>query len=160
MQTCLSRKLPLVFLMLSLAAVAWAAQSRPNFSGTWSQIEPELGPEDTHVERIDLHDSTLKIKVKAQFSGGVGWGALNREHTYTIGGPAETSTDRDGRSRSIIVTWDGPALVFVRTTQEGANTTTEREVWSMSEDGKKLTKWRQTTSWKGTQRGRTVLERR
>jgi len=160
MQTCLSRRLPLVFLMISLAAAAWAAQSRPDFSGTWSQIEPALGPKDTHVERLDLHDATLTIEVKTQFSTAIGAGGGSRAHSYTIGGPAETRTDRDGRHRSILVTWDGPALVFVRTIQEGCNTTTEREVWSVSEDGKKLTKWRETTNWKGTRRSRTVLERR
>ena len=160
MRTCLLRKLPLVFLMLSLAAVAWASQARPDFSGTWSQIEPELGPTDTHVERIDLQDLTLKIRVEADFSGAFLGGGFRLEHAYSVGGSAETSTDRDGRHRSIIVRWDGPALVFVRTTQEGANTTTEREVWSLSEDGKTLTKSRETTSWRGTRRSQTVLERR
>jgi hypothetical protein len=160
MQTCLSRRPTLVFLMLSLVAAVWAEQTRPDFSGTWSQIEPELGPGATHVERIDLHGSTLKIDVEAQVSGGVGGGMVNLKHTYTVGGPAETSKDRDGHNRSVIVAWDGPVLVFIRATQEGANTTTEREVWSMSEDGKMLVKSRDTTSWKGTQRSRTVLEQR
>ena len=160
MQTCPSRKRAVLFFMLSLAAVAGAAQSRPNFSGTWTRIEPELGPKDMYVERIDLHDSALKIEVEFQTLGGIIGGGGKGEHTYTIGGPAETKTDSDGRHRSVVVTWDGPALVFIRTTQEGANTTTEREVWSLSEDGKKLTKSRETTSWQGTRQDRTVLERR
>ena len=160
MPTCLLRKLPLVFLVPSLAAVAWAEQSRPNFSGTWSRIEPKLGPRESYVERIDLYDSTLKIAVDAEFSTGFGAGALNHDHTYAIGGPAETRTHPDGSRSRIVVTWDGTALVFVRTTQEGANTTTERVVWSISEDGKTLTEWRETTSWRGTERNRTVLERR
>lgn len=160
MQTGASRTPLLVVLVPLLAAVVLAAQSRPNFSGTWSQIEPDLGPGATHVEHVNVHDSTLTIQVGAQGQGAAGGGVLKLEHTYTIGGSAHTTKDRDGRNYSIRVTWEGPALVFNRATQEGANTTTEREVWSMSEDGTKLVKSRDTTSWKGTQRSRTILERR
>jgi hypothetical protein len=64
-----------------------------------------------------------------------------------------------GLIRSLTISWDGPTLVFVRTTLEGLNVSTERTVWTLSDDGRKLTRARETTNWKGTTRGRTVLQR-
>jgi hypothetical protein len=149
----------LAVLALLLLAVTAGAQTRPDFSGPWSQVEPQLGPNDRHVEQIELRDSTLKITADIRSQGGPGGMVSHDDHTYTIGGPTETSKDKDGRVRSLTVSWDGPALVFVRTTLEGANTTTERTVWTLSDDGTRLTRARETTDWKGTTRDRRVLQR-
>ena len=149
----------LAVLALLLLTVTASAQTRPDLSGTWSQVEPQLGPNDKHVEQIELRDSTLKIKDDIKIQSGAGVMASNDEHTYATGAPTETSKDKDGRVRSLTVSWDGPALVFVRTTLEGANTTTERTVWTLSDDGTKLTRARETTDWKGTTRDRRVLQR-
>ncbi len=151
-----TRSLVVAFLLLAVAAMA---QSKPDLSGTWTQVEPPIGRDATHVERLELRDSVLKVSV--DMSGpaiGGGYGG-HLDHTYSIGAPATTTTDNDGVIRSVAVTWDGPALVFVRTTQEGANTTTTRDVWSVSEDGTKLTKSSETTSWKGTSRDTRVFRR-
>ncbi len=154
--SALTRNLVVASLLLPVAAIA---QSRPDFSGTWTQVEPAPGRDATHVERLELRDSVLKVTV--QMSGSaIGGGYAGRfDHTYTIGAPAEATKDKNGVIRSVAVTWEGPTLVFVRTTQEGANTTTERDVWSLSEDGTKLTKSSETTSWKGTSRDTRVLKR-
>ncbi len=149
---------PLAVALLLVPFVA-LAQARPDFSGSWTQVEPPLGPDSTHVERLELRGSELKVMVKMSaptIGGGV---AGQFDHTYTIGAPAETTKDKEGVIRTVAVTWDGPALLFVRTTQEGANTTTERDVWSLSADGTTLTKSRETTSWKGISRERRVYKR-
>jgi hypothetical protein len=156
MQT-LARSLLLVAALLP--AVVASGQSTPNFSGTWSQVEPQLGPNDRHVERIELRDSVLKVTRDISGQAGPFGMTLRDDHTYTIGGPTETSKGEDGRVRSLTLSWDGPALVFVRTTLEGANVTTERTVWTLSDDGTRLTRERETTNWQGTSRDRGVLQR-
>ncbi len=152
----LTRSLVVAFLLLPVAAIA---QSGPAFSGTWTQVEPAPGPRSTRVERLDLRDSMLKVTV--DFTGpALGGGVSGHlDHTYSIGAPAETKKDPDGTIRSVAVTWDGSSLVFVRTTQEGANTTTTREVWALSDDGTTLTKSSETTSWRGTSRDTRVFKR-
>lgn len=153
----LTRSLVVAFLLLPVAAMA---QSKPDFSGTWTQVQPPLGPDETHIERLELRDSVLKATVDTRMAAGpLGSGGGHFDRTYSIGAPAETTKDKDGVIRSVAVTWDGLALVFVRTTQEGANTTTARDVWSVSEDGTKLTKSSETTSWRGTSRDTRVFKR-
>jgi hypothetical protein len=44
-------------------------------------------------------------------------------------------------------------------TIEGTNATIEPEVWAVSDDGKTLTKERQTTDWRGTRNERSVFRR-
>ncbi len=149
----------LAMLAFPVLAVTVSAQSGPGFSGTWSLVEPKLGPDDRHVERIELRGSALTIKDDIERHHVVGAGWSRDEHVYTIGAPTETKKGEDGRVRSLTVSWDGPALVFVRTTIEGANTTTERTEWTLSDDGSKLIRVRETTNWKGTTRSRSVLQR-
>jgi hypothetical protein len=153
----LTRSLLVVAALLT-AEVA-NGQSKPDFSGTWSQVEPQLGPNDRHVERIELRDSVLKVTRDITGEAGPYRTASRDDHAYTIGGHTETSKGEDGRVGSLTVSWDGPALVFVRTTLDGANVTTERTVWTLSGDGAKLTRVRETTNWQGTSRDRRVLQR-
>ena len=143
-----------------LPAVVINGQSKPDFSGTWSQVEPQVAPDNRHIERIELQGSSLKIKDDIRISGdGSGVYSSRDEHIYTIGAPTETKKGGDQRVRSLTVSWDGPAIVFVRTTLEGANTTTERTVWTISEDGSRLIRVRETTDWQRTTRSRSVLQR-
>jgi hypothetical protein len=143
-----------------LPAVVITAQSKADFSGTWSQVEPQLASGNRHVERIELQGSSLKIKDDIRTNwDGLGAYSSRDEHIYTIGAPAETKKGDDQRVRSLAVSWDGPAIVFVRTTLEGANVTTERTVWTLSDDGSKLIRSRETTDWMGTTRDRRVLQR-
>ena len=155
--SALTRSLLVVAVLLP--AVVANAQSKPDFSGTWRQIEPQLGPADRHVERIELRDSVLKVTRDISGQAGPYGTAVRDDHTYTIGGPTQTSKGEDGRVSSLTVSWDGPALVFVRTTLEGANVTTERTVWTLSNDRTKLTRARETTNWQGTSQDRRVLQR-
>jgi hypothetical protein len=142
-----------------LPAIAANGQSKPDFSGTWSQVEPQIAPGNRYVLRIELQGSSLKIKDDIKTSNLMGAFSSNDEHVYTIGAPTETKKGDDQRVRSLTVSWDGPAIVFVRTTLEGANVTTERTAWTLSDDGSTLTRSRETTDWQGTTRSRSVLQR-
>ena len=144
----------------SLAAVVALAQDRPDFTGKWTRAQPPLSPGDSYVQTVTQTDSQITLQVQSSGSAGpMGFAYHGDPHTYTIGGPAELKKDTDGSVRAVAVSWDGLRLVFVRTTTEGANVTTERESWSLSADGQELTKETETTSWRGTSRGRTVLQR-
>ena len=94
-----------------------------------------------------------------KFTGGPIGSSLTTEHTYTIGGKEEIKKTDDGIIHAVSVKWEGTTLVFLRTEQEGANTTSTREVWSLSENGKTLTATRHITSWRGTKDEETVYER-
>jgi hypothetical protein len=160
MQARLSWRLLLVAWMLVAPAAGSGGQARPNYSGTWTQSGPPLGPDSSHIERIELADPVLKVTIDGSGPAGSMGMAYHLDHTYSIGAPAETRKFDDGRIRSVTVTWEGLTLVFVTSTQEGANTTTEREVWSVSDDGTTLTKTRETTSWRGTSSQRKVFKRK
>ena len=143
---------------LVLAASA-AAQDKPAYTGTWTPVQPPLSEGATHLEEIDQHGMVLRIKLERSGSAGsLGYG-FSDDRTYTIDGPAESTRDGEGRIRTVGVHWEGPSLVFVRTTVEGANTTIEREMWSVSNDGNALTKECQTMDWRGTRIERVVFRR-
>jgi hypothetical protein len=109
----------LLVLAVLLPAIAVNGQSYPDFSGTWSQVEPQLAAGNRYVQRVELQGSALKIKDDIRTADGMVLFSSRDEHIYTIGGPTETIKGEDGRVRSLTVSWDGPALVFVRTTTQG-----------------------------------------
>jgi hypothetical protein len=154
-RTLSGASLALVF----LAALGAGAQDNPRFAGTWTRVQPPLGSDASHVEQIDLHGAALRIRLEKQGSAGTMGYSFSDDRTYTIDGPAESKHDEDGRVRSVAVHWEGTSIVFVRTTIEGLNATIEREVWGVSDDGKTLTRERQTTDWRGTRHERVVFRR-
>jgi len=132
-------------------------QTKPDFSGTWKDIASTSTSGCT--EGIQQRDTLLKVVVDTKLGGGALLSSLTAEHTYTIGGKEEIKKTDDGIIHAVSVKWEGTSLVFLRTDQEGANTTTTREVWSLSENGKTLTVTRHITSWRGTSDGKTVFEK-
>jgi hypothetical protein len=150
---------PLPFLIV--ASVAIGTQVRPDFTGTWTQVDPPLSSTEKHVLQIERRGLVLTLHVEK--SGPAGRTLLfsfKDDRTYTIGAPPESRTDGEGRVRTVSVDWQGDALAFLRTETEGANTTTEHEVLEMSADGKRLTRTRATTSWRGTSTDQAAFERR
>jgi hypothetical protein len=143
-----------------LTAFAVSAQDQLAFTGTWTRLDVSPSPDSFHIERIAQKSEQITVQVESKSSFGSLLGSSYRgDHTYTIGGPAESKRDADGRVRSVAVSWDGPKLVFIRTTTEGANTTTEREAWSLTDGGDMLFKDRRTTDWRGTRDERIVSQR-
>jgi hypothetical protein len=111
--------------------------------------------------RVDHAASDFRVQVdKRGPAGRTTLFGYKDEHTYTIGAPAESREDSDGRVRSVAVEWEDETLVFLRTTREGANLATEREVWSLSADGTQLTVSRHTRTWQGTSTEQTTFQKR
>ena len=97
--------------------------------------------------------------IETKSTAGTISSGLFLDHTYTIGGKEEVKKADDGTIHTVSVKWEGNELVFLRTEQEGANTTRTREVWSLSADGKNLTKARHITSWQGSKDEKTVFQK-
>lgn len=60
--------------------------------------------------------------------------------TYTTDGKPITSSDREGDRIATVVKWDGATLVFETGEKEKAGSLFTRETWTLSADGKTLTK--------------------
>jgi hypothetical protein len=59
---------------------------------------------------------------------------------YIIGSEPKVSSDREGDQFTSTVKWGGSSLVFETVEKEKSGTLTSREVWTLSADGKTLTK--------------------
>jgi hypothetical protein len=140
-----------------LTSTSGFCQAKPDFSGTWKDATSTSTYSFT--ETIEQRGTALKVVVDWSFTGGAMGSGLTTDHTYTIGGKKDVTKSNDGIVRTVSVRWEGTSLVFLRTEQEGANTTTTREVWSLSENGKTLTATRHITSWRGTSDKKTVFEK-
>jgi hypothetical protein len=146
-------------LAVSLCAVAAPAQERPDFTGTWTRLDIWPSPDSTEIEEISQAGDQITLRVESRSRFGSLGGIYKGDHVYAIGGPLESKKAPDGSVRSVAVAWDAGRLVFVRTTIEGANTTTEREAWSLEDAGDLLVKDRRTTDWRGVRDERIAFQR-
>lgn len=142
-----------------LPGVSLLAQTGPNFSGTWKQNNEKSSlRSDAPVWIHKVAHNDPDLKVVTIITGGRGESAP-RENSYTTDGKEQVTKDREGDEFTRSVKWDGNTLVFLTVEKEGANTITTREVWTMSEDGKTLTKTRHTSSYRGERDQRYVYDR-
>jgi hypothetical protein len=151
----------LLILSVVLAAVA-SAQSHPDFSGTWKQDNSKstIRPGSTiqYSNKIELRDQKLTVTTILGANGDHKESTYSRE--YVIGGKASTSSDREGDQFTNTVKWDGDSLVFETVEKEKTATLTSREIWTLSPDGKTLTKKIHHTGGRGGDSDQTfVLEK-
>jgi hypothetical protein len=151
----------LLILSVVLAAVA-SAQSHPDFSGTWKQDNSKstIRPGSTiqYSNKIELRDQKVTVTTILGANGDHKESTYSRE--YVIGGKASTSSDREGDQFTNTVKWDGDSLVFETVEKEKTATLTSREVWTLSPDGRTLTKKIHHTGGRGGDSDQTfVLEK-
>jgi hypothetical protein len=137
---------------------AGAAQTRPDFSGTWKQ-NMEKSPTKSswlksYVNRVELQDASMKVIVT--MVGDRGQNTYTR--SYTVG-KEEKSQDREGDQFTTNVKWEGNALVFETVEKEHDAILTSKEVWTLSADGKTLTKTIHRSGPKGESDQKYVLEK-
>lgn len=126
-------------ILILLLACASHAQGHPNLTGTGKQDNSKstIPPGSTiqYSNRIDQGEQRLSVTTILGSKGD------RKESTYTrdyvIGGEPKVTTDREGDQT---VKWDGDSLVFETVEKEKSATLTSREVWTLSPDGKTLTK--------------------
>ena len=150
-----------LILSLVLAALA-SAQSHPDFSGTWKQDNSRstIRPGSTiqYSNKIEQRGQKLTVTTILGANGDRKESTYTRE--YVIGDKAGTSSDREGDQFTNTVKWDGDSLVFETVEKEKTATLTSREVWTLSPDGKTLTKKLYRTGGRGGDSDQTyVLEK-
>jgi uncharacterized lipoprotein NlpE involved in copper resistance len=124
----------LVFLMGTAGAA-----DKSDFAGTWKQNMDKSTTKSSwlksYVNKLELKDDTLVVTTTTVGDRG----ERSYDRTYTLG-KEERSKDRDGDEFTTTVKIDGRNLIFETLEKEGGQVLTSREVWTVSEDGKTMTK--------------------
>src|SRR5215469_759506 len=146
-----------IYLMVFLA-MAGAAQSRPDFSGTWKQ-NMEKSPTKSswlksYVNKIEFQDANLKVTTTTVGDRG----ERTYDRTYVIG-KEQNSQDREGDQFTTNVKWEGNTLVFETVEKERDAVLTSKEVWTLSDNGKTLIKNIHRSGPRGDSDQTYVLER-
>jgi hypothetical protein len=145
-----------VALVLVLAGSAAFAAEPVNVSGTWKENMEKSTKSNltSYVNKIDAAGDTITVKTTTTGPRG----ERTSERTYVIGKEV-TSKMPDGDEAITSATWAGNALVIVSTVKEPEGAIESRETWTLSADGKTLTKQRHSHSPKGDRDETFVLER-
>ncbi|HEY6843183.1 MAG TPA: hypothetical protein VI391_03380, partial [Thermoanaerobaculia bacterium] len=143
-------------LALTIAASSALAAEPARFSGTWKEnLEKSTKSNLTsYVNKIDATADSVKVTT---ISSGPR-GERTFERTYTIGKEV-TSKMPDGDEVITHAKWEGDALVIVSTVKESDGAVDSNEKWSVSADGKTLTKQRHSHSAKGDRDETYILEK-
>ena len=88
----------LALVVAALGAVGWAAQDRPNFSGTWISVGPEQGIRELTLKQDDV---TLTLEGQPEVT----------KHTFKLDGSATEMSAPDGKPLLAKAAWEGKALV-------------------------------------------------
>ena len=148
------------FFFCCLLVLAASAQTKPNLTGTWKQNDSKstVRPGSTlkYSNRIE-HDDP-KLTVTTIMEGG-DRPATTYGRSYTTDGKPHESSDREGDKFTTTVKWDENTLVFETSEKEKTQTLGTRETWTLSEDGKTLTKKRHSSGPRGDFDQTFVLEK-
>lgn len=143
-----------VFLLL--AASSALASEPARFSGTWKE-NLEKSTKSNLTSYVNTIDATADaVKVTTTTNGPRG--ERTSERTYTIGKEV-TSKMPDGDEATTSAKWEDNALVIASTVKEPDGKVETKETWTLSADGKTLTKKRHVHSAKSDRDETYVLER-
>ena len=132
----------LVSILAFFACVALAAaQSKPNFSGTWkmnaskSDFGAFPGP-DSRTDTIEQTDTAIKEGVDA-----VGGPQGDQKYTlnFNLDGSETTNSPAPGIDIHSTAKWEGSSLVVTSKLKFQDQDVTIKAVWTLSEDGKTFT---------------------
>jgi hypothetical protein len=138
------------FLLMPLCVVAALAQ-KPDFTGTWKQVD---GTQRLSIEKIQHQDPALKVSFDSRDIPDAK-STLDRplamimgEREYRTDGIEQVENSAKGQ-RWRTVGWQGSALVFLTIVKDGYHVTVTREVWTLSDSGRTLTKAIRTVNMDG-----------
>lgn len=133
-----------------------STQGHPDFSGLWKQNMEKSSKTSlqSYANRVEQHGEALKVTT---ITGGAR-GESSYDRSYVIGSESH-SNDREGDQITSVVRWEGAVLVFLTKETEHSGTVETRETWTLSADGKTLTKVRTSHGPRGDSEQRYVLER-
>jgi hypothetical protein len=149
-------------ILIALLGAIGSGQTHPDFTGTWKQDNSRstIRPGSTiqYSNKVEHREPKLSLTTILGANGDRKESAYTRE--YTIGGEPSVTSDREGDQFTNTVKWEGNSLVFETVEKEKAATLTSREVWTLSPDGKTLTKKIHRTGGRGGDSDQTyVLEK-
>ena len=76
--------------LVLLAGLSVSGQGRPDFTGTWTQIDPPLVFEASHVVQIDQRALVLEVNIEKRGPAGrTSLFSFTDQHTYTIAAPPD-----------------------------------------------------------------------
>ena len=156
------KRFPLWTLILPalFCSILIRAEDKANLSGAWKQNneKSKLSRPSTlksYVNKIEHKDPNLKVVTTTVGDRG----ESSYERSYTTDGKEQVTKDREGDEFHTTVKWEGKTLVFETMEVEGERKLTTTEKWTVSEDGKTLTKVRRTSGPRGDTENTYVLEK-
>ena len=147
--------------LILILLLSWALhpQGHPDFTGTWKQDNSRstIRPGSTiqYSNRIAHQEQKLSVTTILGANGDRKESTYTRE--YEIGGEPKVTTGREGDQFTNIVKWEGNSLVFETVEKEKTATLNSREVWTLSADGKTLTKKIHRTGGRGNDSDQTYV---
>ena len=146
--------------LLALALGLVRAQAKTDFSGTWklntgkSDFGP-MPPPDSRTDKITHQDPSLKASVAT--TGGMR-GDRTYDVSYTTDGKECVNHVADDEFKST-VKWEGDELVLDTKGSFGGTDFTSNERWTLSADGKTLTRAAHISSAMGEADMKLVFEK-
>jgi len=143
-------------LSLMLVASSAFAVDAASFSGTWKEnMEKSTRTNLTsYVNEIKASGDTLEVTTTTNGPRG----ERTSSRTYVIGREIASKMP-DGDEVVTRAQWDGDALVIVSTIKEPDGAVESKERWTLSADGKTLTKLRHSHGPRGDRDETHVLEK-
>ena len=111
----------LALVVAALGAVGWAAQDRPNFSGTWISVGPEQGIRELTIKQ---DDSTLSLEGQPDVT----------KRTFKLDGSETEMSAPDGKPLLARAAWEGKTLVVTIHFPE-LKQDIRRVTWAIDADG-------------------------
>jgi hypothetical protein len=111
----------LIVVVAAFGAVGLAAQSKPDFSGTWIGVGPQ---QETWELTVKQDGSTLSLKSQPDAT----------EHTFKLDGSETKMSAPDGKPLLAKAVWEGNKLVVTINFPE-IKQDIRRQTWAMDADG-------------------------
>jgi hypothetical protein len=100
--------------------------------------------------KLEVNSTSTSYVLGGSFGGGAA--------SYTTDGVEKAIKD-SGTEWWTTVNWQGSALVFQRVAKSGYRVTVTREAWTLSDDGRTLTKNRRTINMDGVTENTQVYQK-
>lgn len=141
---------------LAFAASAVLAADTAKFSGMWKENMEKTTKSNltSYVSKIEANGDILKVTTTTNGPRG----ERTFERTYVIGKDVVYKMP-DGDEAMSKAKWDGSDLAILSTIKEPDGTVESKETWTLSADGKTLTRRRHTHGPKGDRDETHVLEK-
>jgi hypothetical protein len=139
-------------LLIGILFATTADAQKPDFTGTWKQTGLS---ERTRIDRIDHHEPDLKVFMDSRdtptrpTSLQRPLAMLTGEFQYRTDGTEHLDGNPGGRQRWRTVTWAESDLVFMTVVKDGYHVTVTREVWTLSDGGRMLTRTTRSVNMDG-----------